>query len=148
MPVINLGMFPFLTIGLPLFGNVLCIKIFYFFQNYSRVFSSWNADSVSVNRKLNAHSAHYYLKPFSSVLWIRDILVRIRIRRSVPPTNGSGSFFFFCLLLFEGTFSSFSKIKGHKEVTTHYKLRFILLPFCLMIEGTGSESVPMTNGSG
>jgi hypothetical protein len=50
---------------------------------------------------------------------IRDILVRIRIRGSVPLTNGSGSgscyfrprpsiktptkFIFFCLFLFEGT---------------------------------------------
>jgi len=54
-----------------------------------------------------------------SVLWIHEILVRIRIRGSLPLTNGIGSscYFvsdledvnnkkfprFFCLLLFEGT---------------------------------------------
>jgi hypothetical protein len=43
----------------------------------------------------------------------RDLLVRIRILGSVSLTNGSGSFFlsvfpkFFCLLPFEGTFTSF-----------------------------------------
>jgi hypothetical protein len=67
---------------------------------------------------------------FDKVLWIRDILVRIRIRRSVPPTYGSGSCFFrqglrrcqqkiylFCSLLFEGTFTSVFKKKSQKEVT-------------------------------
>ncbi len=38
-----------------------------------------------------------------------------------------------------------SKIKGQTDVTKQYKWRFFLV-FCLMMEG--SESVPLTNGSG
>jgi hypothetical protein len=57
---------------------------------------------------------------------------------------------FFCLLLFEATFSSFLKIKSHKEVT-HKDIGFSYY-FCLMIErsGAGSRagSQPQTNGSG
>ncbi len=69
------------------------------------------------------------------VLRTHDILLRIRIRGSMLLTNGSGSgscYFrhwpsihqqktnlkkFFCLLLFEGTFTSFFKDKKSKEVT-------------------------------
>jgi hypothetical protein len=69
------------------------------------------------------------------VLRIHDILVwiRIRIRESMPHTNGSGSFCFhhlpsrcqqktnlkkfFCILLFEGTFASF--FKGKKSKRSH-----------------------------
>ncbi len=47
---------------------------------------------------------------------------------------------FFCLLLFEGTFTSFSKIKSHKEVTKQQESRFFLLFFCLMTKGSGSGS--------
>jgi hypothetical protein len=61
------------------------------------------------------------------VLRIHEILVRIRIRGSIALTNGSGSrscFFVsdlqdvkkvFCLLLFEGTFTSFFKDKKSKR---------------------------------
>jgi hypothetical protein len=45
-----------------------------------------------------------------AVFGIRDILVRIRIRGSIPLTNGSRSRFF-CLLLFEPIFTSFFKDK-------------------------------------
>jgi hypothetical protein len=38
------------------------------------------------------------------------------------------------------------KIKSQKEVTKQKELRFFLL-FCLMIEGSGSGSIPLTNGS-
>jgi hypothetical protein len=51
---------------------------------------------------------------------------------------------FFCILLFEGTFTSFFKIKGHKEVTNQVFFYY----FCFMIEGSGSGSIPLTNGSG
>jgi hypothetical protein len=71
-----------------------------------------------------------------AMLRIHDILVWIRIRGSMPLTNGSGYGsdpvifvidlqdankkiifykYFFCLLLFEGTFTLFSKIKSPKE---------------------------------
>ncbi len=111
-----------------------------------------------------------------AVLRIHDILVwiRIRIRGSMPLTNGSGSgcgsgsFYchhwpsrcqqkntlkkkFFCILLFEGTFTSFFKGKkskrSHKTVDPGFSYYF-----CLMIErsgaGAGSGSIPLTNGSG
>jgi hypothetical protein len=82
---------------------------------------------------------HWHAKP---VLGIHDISVRIR--GCIPLTNGSWyfrqwpsiwqpifivftEFFFVYYLLFEATFTSFSKIKSHKEV---------------------SGSVNRTNGSG
>ncbi len=47
--------------------------------------------------------------------------------------------YFFCLLLFEGTFTSFFiDKKSHKKTSSFL--------FCLMMEGSGS--VPLTNGSG
>ncbi len=80
-----------------------------------------------------------WLSNCQTVLRIHDILVWIRIRGSMPLTNGSrsGSFYFrqklsrcqqktnflkkfFCILLFEGTVTSFSKGKkvkrSHKTV--------------------------------
>ncbi len=61
-----------------------------------------------------------------AVLRIHDILVWIRIRRSMPLTNLDPPFFvtdlqeankklIFCLLLFEGTLTSFFKDKKSKE---------------------------------
>jgi hypothetical protein len=35
----------------------------------------------------------------------------------------------FCILLFEGTWTSFSKIKSQKEVTKQWESRFFLLLF-------------------
>jgi hypothetical protein len=109
------------------------------------------------------------------VLRIHDILVWIRIRiwirGSIPLTNGSGSgcgsgsfyfhhwpprsqqktnFFykFFCILLFEGTFTSFFKDKKSKKNSQNSKNQGFSYNFCLMIEGSGSGSIPLTNGSG
>jgi hypothetical protein len=61
------------------------------------------------------------------------------------PTKNNFLKQFFCLLLFEDTFTSFSKKvqKSHKTVET----RFFLL-FLLAKEGSGSGSIPLTNGSG
>jgi hypothetical protein len=50
-------------------------------------------------------------------------------------------------LLFEGIFTLFSWRKSHEEFITQQKLRFLNF-FCLMMEGSGSGSVPLTNGSG
>ncbi len=56
---------------------------------------------------------------------------------------------FFCLLLFEGTFTSFVKDKksnrSHKSEVTEVSFSYY---FCLVIEGSGSGSIPLTNGSG
>jgi hypothetical protein len=41
-----------------------------------------------------------------------------------------------------------SKIKSHKEVTKQYKSRFFYYFFCLMMEGSETRSVLVTNGSG
>jgi hypothetical protein len=58
---------------------------------------------------------------------------------------------FFCIVLFEGTFTSFFKDKKSKEVKKLYKSRFFY-NFCLKIEGSGagggSGSIPLTSGSG
>ncbi len=87
-------------------------------------------------------------------------IVRIRIRGSMPLTNESGTCYFrhspsrhqqkngiffevfFCLLLFEGTFTSFLKIKSHKNSRNQGFSYY----FFLMIDGSGS--VTMTNRSG
>ncbi len=88
-------------------------------------------------------------KVLKSVSGIRDILARIRIRWSIPLTNGSGSGFgscYFCqwslrcqlkiifltkffslLRTFENTLTSFSKIKSLKKVTKQEEWRFFLL---------------------
>jgi hypothetical protein len=82
-----------------------------------------------------------------AVLRIRDMLVRIRIRGSVPLTKDPDPAIFvsdlsaifvsdlqdgnkkiiFCLLLFEVIFTLFSKIKSHKEVTKQWDPTFFLL---------------------
>jgi hypothetical protein len=53
----------------------------------------------------------------------------------------------FCLLLFEGTFTSFFKDKSQKESQNNRNQGFSYY-FWLMIEESGSGSVPLTNGSG
>jgi hypothetical protein len=58
---------------------------------------------------------------------------------------------FFCLLLFEGTFTSFFKDKKSKRATNSRNQGFSYY-FCMMIEGsgskTGSGSIPLTSGYG
>jgi hypothetical protein len=58
------------------------------------------------------------------------------------------SYKFFCLLFFEGTFTSFSKIKSVKEVKKQEESKFFFL-FCLIIEGSGAGSgfTPLTSRS-
>jgi hypothetical protein len=97
-------------------------------------------------------------------LRILDILVRIRIRGSMPltmdpdpaifvldlqDTNKKTNFKrkFFCLLLIDGTFTSFFKDKKSKRSQkTGIKVFLYYFIFCLKIEGYGS--VPLANGSG
>jgi hypothetical protein len=103
------------------------------------------------------------------VLRIHDILVWIRIwiRESMPLTNGSGScyfrhrhsrcqlktnflFYFFCLLLFEGTCTFFQKWevkKSHKESQNSRNQGFSYY-FCMIIEGSGSGRPKNMCGSG
>jgi hypothetical protein len=95
------------------------------------------------------------------VLQIRDILVRIRVRGSVPLTNGSRSescyfvsdlqdakkILFAFLSFFPYSFLKvhlhhFPKIKSHKKSQNSRNQGI----FCLMTDGSGS--VPLTNGSG
>ncbi len=52
---------------------------------------------------------------------------------------------FFCLLLFECTFTSFFKDKCQKESQNRRNQSFSYY-FCMMIEGSGS--IPLTSGSG
>jgi hypothetical protein len=93
----------------------------------------------------------------AAVFRIHNILVWIRIRGSMPLTNGSGScyfrhrpsrcqqktnflFNFFCLLLFEDTFTFFSKIKSQKE-SQNISNQGYSYYFCMMIEGSRSGFV-------
>ncbi len=99
------------------------------------------------------------------VLRIPDIMVRIRIRGSVPLTNRSGScyfrqwssrwqqqkiFYFFCFLLFEATLTSIFKEKSRHKESQNRRNQGFSNNFSLMIEGFGfgSGSVYRTNGSG
>jgi hypothetical protein len=86
------------------------------------------------------------------VLWILDILVRMRIWIRLKillfpslafkmPTKHS----FFCYFHFEGTFTSVFKDKVIKKSQNSRNHGFSYY-FCLMIEGAGSK--PLTNGSG
>ncbi len=97
---------------------------------------------------------------FSAVFRIHDILVWVRIRGSMPLTNGfgfeSGSGYFrhwpsrrqqqtniyFCLLLSEGTFTSFIKDKKSKRGHKTVEIKIFLTIFAW------SGSIPLTNGSG
>ncbi len=92
----------------------------------------------------------------------RIILVRIRIRGSIPLTNGSGSFsfrqwpsrcqqkyllkFFVCYFLKVHLHHS-SQNKSIKKSQNNRNHGFSYY-FCLMIEGSESGSVSLTNGSG
>jgi hypothetical protein len=103
------------------------------------------------------------------VLRIHDILgwIRIRIRVSMPLTNGSGSWIRILLfssltfdaskkLIFNTIFSAyyflkvhlhhFSKIKSQKESQNTRNQGFSYY-FC-MIKGSGSGSIPLTSESG
>ncbi len=55
---------------------------------------------------------------------------------------------FFCRLLFEGTYSYiiFQRLKAKKK-SQNSKNQGFSSYFCLMIEGSGSGSIPLTNGS-
>ncbi len=100
-----------------------------------------------------------------TVFRIHDILVWIRIRGSMPLSNRSGYCYFrhwrsrrqqktnfkkkfFCLLLFEATFTSFFKDKKVQRKSHNSRNRGFSYYFCLMIEGSGSGSIPQTSGTG
>ncbi len=98
-----------------------------------------------------------------SVFRIHDILgwirIQIRIRGSMPLTNGSGFGSGSCYfpVIFNTIFSAyyflkvhlyhFSKIKSQKESQNSRNQGFSYY-FCMMIEGSGSGSIPLTSGSG
>jgi hypothetical protein len=50
---------------------------------------------------------------------------------------------FFCLLLFEGTFTSFFKDKKSKKSQSSRSQGVFLTSFCLVIEESGSGSIPL-----
>jgi hypothetical protein len=94
---------------------------------------------------------------FQSVLRIHDILVWIRIRGSMPLTDGSGcgsgSFYFHhwpsrCQqknYFFKEVSLHFSNIKSQKK-SQNSSNQGVSYYFCLMIEGSGTNT--LTNGSG
>ncbi len=62
------------------------------------------------------------------------------------PTKNLFKKKFFCLLLFDGTFTSFFKDKKPKRSHKAVGIKVFLIIFCLGIEGSGS--IPLTNESG
>ncbi len=106
----------------------------------------------------NQHQECWYA--LCPVLRIHDILVWIRIRGSMPLTNGSGSCYFLhwpsrCQkkLIFSAYryyflkvhLHHFSKIKSQRELQNSRNQGFSYY-FCMIIEGPGS--ITLTNGSG
>ncbi len=83
-------------------------------------------------------------------LWLMDPDPAIFIIDLTMPANKKliFLFYFFCLLLFEGTFTSFL-IKSQKDSQNSRNQGFSYY-FCMMIEESRSESgsIPLTNGSG
>jgi hypothetical protein len=55
---------------------------------------------------------------------------------------------FFCLLLFEGKFTPFSTNKRSKRGHKTVRIKVFVYYICLMIDGAGSGSTLLTNGSG
>ncbi len=55
---------------------------------------------------------------------------------------------FFCILLLEGTFTLFPKIKSKKKSHKTVKNQGFSYHSCCMIAGSGSGSTPLTNGFG
>ncbi len=100
---------------------------------------------------------------FQAVLRIHDILVWIRIRILIRILDPNSAIFVIDLqdankkLIFYLIFSAyyflkvhlhlFSKIKSQKESQNSRNLGFSYY-FCMMIEGSRSGSIPLTNGSG
>jgi hypothetical protein len=52
---------------------------------------------------------------------------------------------FFCLLLFEGPFISCFKDKKYKKTSQNRRNQGFSYHFSMMLEGTGSGSIPLTN---
>ncbi len=77
--------------------------------------------------------------------WIR-ILLFSSLTFNMPAKNKFLTQFFL-LLLFEGTFTSFFKDKKSKKSQNSWNQGFPYY-FCMMIEGSGSGSIPLTSGSG
>ncbi len=94
----------------------------------------------------------------TSLLGIRDILVRIRIRGSVPLTKGSGSNSFlypkeiFFFLFFSYNVPTVLKIQFFAKILCwHFILQALFQSAQHLYEkreGSGSRSIPLTNGSG
>ncbi len=82
-------------------------------------------------------------------LWLIDLDTDPDPAIFVIDLQGANKKLIFCLLLFEGTFTSFFKDKKSKRShkTVEIKGGFSYY-YCLMIEGSGSGSIPLTSGSG
>ncbi len=119
---------PQLPQQLPITASQASIAIWNYdsFLNYADMFHTWN------KIKSTRDFAYFTVESRETVLRIHDILVWIRIRGSMPMTCGSGSCYFhhwpskrqqktnfnkkfFCILLFEGTFTSIFEDKKSKR---------------------------------
>ncbi len=134
------------------------------FRSFSNpLFQQWNyTGGTGMQKRIQP-----LFSPVLRMTW-HDILVWIRIRWSIPLTNGSGSWIRILLfrhwplrcqqtLILFKKFSAFnflkvhlhhfSKIKSQKELQNS-RNQGSSYYFCKMIEGSGSGSIPLTNGSG
>ncbi len=119
-----------------------------------------NADPCGTGSRFPTLTESWQL--LRAVLRIHEILVRIRIRRSMPLTNESGSrscYFrqwplrrqhkiisVFAYYFLKVHLPSFKVIK--KSQKTNRRNQCFSDCFCLILEGSGSEFVSVTNGSG
>jgi hypothetical protein len=150
------------------FLGMLCVFLFYVVGIQITTVLFFNCSNYSLITCKRVHTWTVLV----AVLRIRDILVQIRIRGSIPLTNGfgsgsdsgsrSGSCYFrhwpsrhgshkkniFFSYYFSKLHSHhFSKVKSHEEVTEQWESIFFLL-FLMKIVGSGDGSEPRTNGSG
>ncbi len=131
--------------------------------NHFCLYSVWRDSSGACEKSLGKwdREGSSLQQPSKPVLRIYDILVwirfRIRIRGSMPITNGSGfgtgSFYFhhwptknsfkkkiFCILLFEDTITLVFKDVTKKK-SLNSRIQGFSYYFCLMIERSGSGSI-------
>ncbi len=77
-------------------------------------------------------------------LWLTDLDTDQEPAIFVSDLQSGNVKFYFCLLLFGGTFASFFKDKKSQNSRNEGFYSY----FCLIIEGSGSGSTPRINGSG
>jgi hypothetical protein len=108
--------------------------------------SALNVTQHSALQTITGKYSSWQHRILAAVLRIHAIFVRIRIRGSIPLTNGSGCGYGSCYFL-RYIYIIFSEIKVKKKSQNSRNQCFSFSFFSLMIEGSGSGSVSLANGS-